>query len=66
MFSTIPFFIISTSTGIGPTPTFPCTIIEGQTYIVSVDTTTNCNPLTIDNGGTLTINTDKNLTQNNP
>lgn len=66
MFSTIPFFIVSVSSGVAPPPSFPCTIVDGQTYIVSVNTTTDCDPLTINNGGTLTINTDKNLTQNNP
>ena len=52
--------------GPAPVPTFPCTIVNGQTYVVSVDTTIDCDPLTINNGGTLTINTDKTLTQNNP
>ena len=53
--------------GSGPAPVgFPCTIVNGQTYVVSVDTTTNCDPITINNGGTLTINTNFFLTQNNP
>jgi hypothetical protein len=52
--------------GPAPVPTFPCTIVNGQTYVVSVDTTTDCDPITINNGGTLTINNDFFLTQNNP
>jgi hypothetical protein len=49
--------------GPAPVPTFPCTIVNGQTYVVSVDTLTNCDPLTINNGGTLTINPGKILAQ---
>lgn len=48
--------------GPSPVPGFPCVITNGQTFVVSVDATTDCDPLTINNGGTLTINNAKFLT----
>lgn len=42
-------------TGI-PQVQFPCTIINGQTFTVTENTITYCDPITINNGGTVIIN----------
>jgi|LakMenEpi03Aug12_release.lakeMendotaPanAssembly.Ray.scaffolds.fasta_scaffold303061_2 hypothetical protein len=52
--------------GVGPAPGFPCVITAGSAYAVSVDTTTDCDPIYVENDGILILNTNITLTQNNP
>jgi hypothetical protein len=42
-------------TGI-PQVQFPCTVVNGQTFTVTENTITYCDPITINNGGTVIIN----------
>ena len=59
----------STISGAGPIPpppSFLCTTLNGTTQTVSTDTVTACDPIFVENGGVLLINTGVTLTQNNP
>ena len=47
-------------------PSFLCTTLNGTTQTVSTDTVTACDPIFVENGGVLLINTGVSLTQNNP